>query len=50
MLNEQIKFTHTKKQHKNKKRKTSITAVYNHFKTTKPIYRGTSIGIAFTVR
>lgn len=32
------------------KRKTSITAVYNHFKTTMLIYRGTSIGIAFTVR
>lgn len=51
MLNAHIKFTHTNKQHKNKKkRKTSITAVYNHFKTTKLIYRGTSIGIAFTVR
>lgn len=48
MLNAHIKFTHTNKQHK--KKKTSITAVYNHFKTTKLIYRGTSIGIAFTVR
>lgn len=38
------------RKNKNKKGKTSITAVYNHFRTTKQIYRGTSIGIAFTER
>lgn len=49
MLNAHARKTHTHEKatelRREKKRKliTSITAVYNHFKTTKPIYRGTSI-------